>query len=193
MSRETPEVGEVSADGASLWDGWEWRPVARARREPTAWTRPLRLAAAGYLAAAAVTDLVVTALVESVSRLEAEVRASNPGLPAGEAHSQAVGAYAATWAFVAVVAIVYVVLAIGSLRGWRWAFVVSMVALGLEALVGGGASLLALTGPPAGSPAWANVIDLALAAAGLVVLLAMAAAAVRYGPWAMRSPVRTRG
>jgi hypothetical protein len=185
MSTEDPQVGQISTDGSFLWDGAAWTPLARNQREPTSWTQPLRRAVAAYLLLAAVLDIVTNAVVSSVSTLETALRSANPDLAADQVHSQATVAYAASWVFVVVVAAIYVAVAVGSLRGWRWAFWVSLVVLALRS-IGVVTSGLALTSSTARTPAWASAMDLALAVVALALLVWLIVAAARFGPWAMR-------
>ena len=51
-------VGQVSPDGQFRWDGQQWVPIPRGAREPTSWTRPMQLAAAGLFAVDALFTLI---------------------------------------------------------------------------------------------------------------------------------------
>jgi len=185
MSTEDPQVGQISTDGSLRWDGSAWTPLARSQREPTSWTQPLRRIVAAYLLLATLLDVVTNAVVSSVSTLEAALRSTNPDLPADQVHSQATVAYAASWVFVVVVAAIYVAAAVGSLRGWRWAFWVSLVVLALRS-IGVVTSGLALASSTTRTPAWASAMDLALAVVAVALLVWLVIAAARFGPWAMR-------
>jgi hypothetical protein len=184
MSTEDPQTGPVSAD-TIRWPGPEETAVARGRREPTSWTRPMRLTVACYLAGTALVDIVTNAIAVSVSSLEAAVRSASPGLSADEVHAQATVAYAVGWVFVVAVAAVYAVVAAGSFRGWRWAFWTSLVVLALRS-IDVVTSPLALLNPSSRTPGWVSGLNLALAVIALALLVGLVIAAVRIGPWAMR-------
>src|SRR6266511_2255825 len=113
MSTESPEVGEISTDGQFRWDGQAWSPLARGHREPTSWTLPLRWITAVYLGVSALVQLVTQAA------LERSIRSSNPQLSDDQVQSSAALGYTLGWVLVAVIVVVTLVLAVGSLRGWR--------------------------------------------------------------------------
>src|ERR1700704_1547796 len=63
MSQDpSASVGQISADGQFRWDGQQWVPIAPGTREPTPWTRPMQLAAAGLFVLEAVYSIAVTLL-----------------------------------------------------------------------------------------------------------------------------------
>jgi hypothetical protein len=184
LSTEGPQVGEISGDGQFCWDGAKWTPLARGHREPTSWTLPLRRTVAGYLAVSALMQIVTTAVFLSESMTERNIRSAyRTRLTADQIHSAAVLAYATDWVIAGVLAVVMLVLAAGSLRGWRWVFWANLVVLALTSIVGVPSALelaTTLTLPAAG---WISLL-LALAALALLVWLIVASA--RFGPWAMR-------
>jgi len=188
MSTESPQVGQVSADGQFRWNGAEWAPLARGHREPTSWTLPLRRVAAGYLLVSALLSILTTALFVTPATIERSLRASNSNLTADQAHSAAALGYVTGWAVVAIIAAVMLVLAVGSYLGWRWAFWVDLPLLALTS-VGVVTNLFALQSPATQSvPQGATILSFLLSVAALALLVWLIVAAVRYGPWAMRRP-----
>ena len=116
------------------------------------------------------------------------MRVTSPGLSDDQIQASASLGFTLGWVLVAVLAIGGAVLAYGSYRGWRWVFWADMLALAIGALqaISNG---LALTSPNTQTlPQPAIVIDLVLSLAALALLVWFVAAAVRYGPWAMRRP-----
>src|SRR6266511_3238072 len=129
MSTESPEVGEISTDGQFRWDGQAWSPLARGHREPTSWTLPLRWITAVYLGVSALVQLVTNILFVTQAALERSIRSSNPQLSDDQVQSSAALGYTLGWVLVAVIVVVTLVLAVGSLRGWRWVFWADLVVL----------------------------------------------------------------
>lgn len=157
-------------------------------REPTAWTLPLQRAAAGYLVVYALAQLVTNTVLVSEAALERTLRATDPLLTPDDVRGTAMLDYEVGIVLVVVITIALGALAIASLRGWRWAFWVDLVAL---ALVGVTVltNALALANPTVQAlPPAAIVVNLLIAMAALALLVWFAAAAARYGPWAMRRP-----
>ena len=188
MSATSPEAGQVSPDGQFRWDGQQWVPLATNYREPTAWTRPLQLVTAAYLVIGLVYSVVTTALFLTASNMERVLRASNANL-GGDQVSQAVNySILAAWAVVIVLAVVSLLLAVGSFLGWRWVFWVALVWLALNS-VGVLSNLNALANSGTQVEPTAVVVGsllLSLVALGLFIWFVVALA--RYGPWAMRKP-----
>src|SRR6266566_8981672 len=122
MSMESPQVGEISADGLFRWDGDGWKPLAKGHREPTSWTMPLRWVAAGYLVLATLYSIATTALYVNAPALERVQRAQNSPLSDQQLHDAANLGVALGWGVVIVLAAVALLLAAGSFLGWRWAF-----------------------------------------------------------------------
>ncbi len=188
MSTDSPQVGEISADGQFRWDGAEWAPLARGHREPTSWTLPLRRVVAAYLVVSALVSILTTALFVTPATIERSIRASNSQLTAADAHNAAQLGYVTGWAVVVVIAAVMLLLAVGSYLGWRWAFWVVLVVLALTG-IGVVTNLLALQSPATQSvPQGASILSLVLSAVACVLLVWLIIAAARYGPWAMRRP-----
>jgi hypothetical protein len=188
MSTTSPEIGQVSPDGQFKWDGRQWVPLETGYREPTAWTRPLQLVAAAYLVLGALYSIITTAVFLNSASIERTLRASGTSL-SGEQVQQAINFSVVTaWIVVGVLAAVSVLLAIGSFLGWRWAFWVTLVWLGLNS-VGILSNLNAIVNAQ-NQPLPVGVVvgSLILSLIALAVFVWCLTAAIRYGPWAMRKP-----
>jgi hypothetical protein len=188
MSATSPEAGQVSPDGQFRWDGQQWVPLAANYREPTAWTRPLQLVTAAYLVIGLVYSVVTTALFLTAANMERVLRASNANL-GGDQVSQAVNlSILAAWAVVIVLAVVSLLLAVGSFLGWRWVFWVALVWLALNSVgVLSNLNALANSGTQV-EPAAVVVGSLLLSLVALGLFIWFVVALARYGPWAMRKP-----
>ncbi|MDQ6790586.1 MAG: hypothetical protein M3075_08030 [Candidatus Dormibacteraeota bacterium] len=188
MSATSPEAGQVSPDGQFRWDGQQWVPLATNYREPTAWTRPLQLVTAAYLVIGLVYSVVTTALFLTAANMERVLRASNANL-GGDQVSQAVNfSILAAWAVVIVLAVVSLLLAVGSFLGWRWVFWVALVWLALNSVgVLSNLNALANSGTQV-EPAGVEVGSLLLSLVALGLFIWFVVALVRYGPWAMKKP-----
>lgn len=163
-------------------------PLRGGGRTATSWTLPLRRVTAGFLVVFAAWQVVTNAVLLSEADLERTLRATNPTLTADDVHGPAMQYYTISVLVVAVIAAGLLVLALGSLRGWRWAFWLDLAALALMSLtVLTNALALANPGVQALPPA-AIAVNLLVALVALGLLLWFIAAAVRYGPWAMRRP-----
>jgi hypothetical protein len=83
---------------------------------------------------------------------------------------------------------VSIVLAIGSFLGWRWAFWVTLVWLGLNSIgvISNAGSLANASSQPQPPAVIAGSLLLSLVA--LALFIWMLVSAIRYGPWAMRKP-----
>ncbi len=192
MSSRHPQVDEISSDGRFRWDGREWMPMARVRREPTAWTLPMQRVAATYLALATIQSLLSTALFQNAATLERVARAGNPSLPEDQVRATVSVGLAVGWATVIVLAAAMLVLAFGSLRGWRWAFWAVLAWLALSS-IGVVTNLLALANPALQpQPPPFIVIELVLSVVALGLLVWFVLAAARFGPWATRRPTSAR-
>lgn len=184
---QSPRTGDLSADGKFRWDGSEWAPLAAQPRTPTSWTRPLRLASAAVLAIGAVQVLVTNALFETVANIQRALEVQSPGLTPDQAHTAAMLGFEAGWITAVVEAVLLLVLAAGSVRGWGLVFWLDLAAFALSS-IGVITNPLALTNAAAQTqPAASIVIGLLLSLAALVMLIWFVVAAVRYGPWAMRA------
>jgi hypothetical protein len=188
MSTTSPEIGQVSPDGQFRWDGQQWAPLETGFREPTSWTRPLQLVAAAYLVLGALYSIITTAVFLNSASIERTIRASGTSL-SGEQVQQAINFSVVTaWVVVGVLAAVSLLLAIGSFLGWRWAFWVTLVWLGLNS-VGVLSNLNAIVNAQ-NQPLPVGVVvgSLILSLIALAIFIWCLIAAIRYGPWAMRKP-----
>ena len=178
----------MSPDGQFKWDGERWAPLERGYREPTSWTRPLQLVTAAYLVLGVLYSMITTALFLNTATIERTVRASGTGL-SGEQVQQAVNfSVGIVWVVVAVLAVISLLLAAGSFLGWRWAFWVTLVWLGLNS-VGILSNLNAIVhAENQPLPVGVLVGSLILSAIALAIFAWCLTAAIRYGPWAMRKP-----
>jgi hypothetical protein len=160
-------------------DGPELSTAAGGRRGPTAWTRPLQLACAGFFAASAVQVVLTNALFETVPSIERVLRAQSPGLGDDQLRAAASLGYEAGWATAVIEALVLLALAVASLRGIRVAFWLAMAALALVS-VGVLTNSLALANPAVQTqPPAAIAVGLLLSLAGLVLLAWSVVAALR--------------
>jgi hypothetical protein len=155
-------------------------------RQPTSWTLPLRWATGGYLALAALVELVTNALFETRPAIEHSLRAASPDLGGQQLRDSVTLGYVSGWLLVAVVVAGAAVLAFGAYRAWRWAFWLNLAVLAVGAIQVP-TNLLALVSPVAQiQPPAAIAVELALSLLALGLLGWSIVAAARYGPWAMR-------
>ena len=185
---QSPQVGQISPDGLFKWDGQDWTPLARGYREPTSWTLPLQRAAAAYLVLATIEQLVSSALFMNIASVEKATRAQQPSWSDDQIHAAAQFGVASGWVTVIVLSAIMVLLAVGSLLRWRWAFWGVLVWFAFSSIgVATGAVALAsdvVQTQPKGSLA----VGLVFALAALALLVWFIGAAARYGSWAMRKP-----
>jgi hypothetical protein len=181
-------VGQVSPDGQFRWDGAQWVPIPRGVREPTPWTRPMQLAAAGLFALTIVYTLVSTAVFINHDSL-LKVMQAQGSLPAGTNIDQVVGvALFFAWAVIIFLCILWGVAAVGSYLGWRWIFWPDLVLLGFGA-IGALLNLGNFANPSATEvPVWGIAISELLDVASAAIFAWMIVGLVRYGPWAMKRP-----
>ncbi len=188
---QNPQVGAISPDGQFQWDGQDWMPLARVRREPTAWTPLLQRAAIIYFVVGTLELLITTALFTNSANIERVVRAQSPSFTNDQVQTAVSVGLVFTWLIVIAVTAVMVFLAFATMLRWRWAFWVVLAWFGLSSL-GVATNTAALVGGAVqAQPRWSLALGLliALAALGLLVWFIMAAA--RYGPWAMKKPGAT--
>jgi hypothetical protein len=188
MSTSSPQAGQISPDGQFRWDGQQWVPLAAGYREPTSWTRPLRLTVAAYLVVSVIYSLVGAALYLNAASVERAIRASGSQVPSDQIQQAVQISVVVGWVFVLVLTGVSIVLAVGSYLGWRWAFWVTLVWLGLNSIgvISNAGSLANASSQPQPPAIIAGSLLLSLVA--LALFIWMLVAAIRYGPWAMRKP-----
>jgi hypothetical protein len=188
MSTSSPQAGQISPDGQFRWDGQQWVPLAAGYREPTSWTRPLRLTVAAYLVVNVIYSLVGAALYLNAASVERAIRASGNQVPTDQIQQAVQISVVVGWVFVLVLTGVSIVLAVGSYLGWRWAFWVTLVWLGLNSIgvISNAGSLANASSQP--QPVAIIAGSLLLSLVALALFIWMLVAAIRYGPWAMRKP-----
>jgi hypothetical protein len=182
-------AGQISADGQFRWDGTKWVPLASGHREPTPWTRPMQLAAAGICALQAVAGVVLTLIFINHDSMLAAIKAQGTTIPAGSSVDDIVNiAVAGTIGFVVFIALLELVGAVGSYLGWRWVFWAVLVITALGGI--GALTNLGSLVQPAKSPipVAGLLIDELLALGSLAVFVWMLIGLIRFGPWAMRKP-----
>ncbi|HEV2035587.1 MAG TPA: hypothetical protein VGU71_15580 [Candidatus Dormibacteraeota bacterium] len=182
-------AGQISADGQFRWDGQQWVPLASGHREPTPWTRPMQLAAAGLCALQAVTGVILTLIFINHDSMLAAIKAQGTTIPSGTSVDDIVNiAVASTVGVVIFFAVLELVGAVGSYLGWRWVFWAVLVLFALGGL--GALTNLSSLFQPSKSPfpIAGVVINELLSVASLAVFVWMLMGLIKFGPWAMRKP-----
>jgi hypothetical protein len=183
-------AGQVSADGQFRWDGQQWVPIAQGTREPTPWTRPMQLAAAGLFAVEAVYSIVVTLLFVNHDSMLKALNAQGTQLQTSGTSIDTVinFAIAGTIAVVVFFAVCQLVAAAGSYFGWRWMFWAAFVLFGLGGL-GAFTDIPTLFRPDTSPiPLPGVLISELLAVVSLAIFVWMLIGVIRFGPWAMKKP-----
>jgi len=182
-------AGQISADGQFRWDGQQWVPIPRGVREPTPWTRPMQLAAAGLLALEAVYSIGTTVIFTNHDAVKKALATQGTRIPSNMSEDTYINfVIGFAVGFVVLVGVIELVGAVGSYFGWRWIFwaVLVLMALGgINALF----TLASIARPgTSGAPVTVAIGQefLCLAAAGMFVWMLIGA--IRYGPWAMKRP-----
>ena len=182
-------AGQISADGQFRWDGQQWVPLGAGYREPTPWTRPMQLAAAGLLALEAVTGVVLTAAFVNHDSVMRSIQAAGTQVPPGSSIDTLVNvAIGIAWGVVVVIGLLELFAALGSYLGWRWMFWGGLVLFALSGL-GAVTNLGSIANSSSSSvPLGGLIVDEILALAGLAMFIWMLVAVIKYGPWAMKRP-----
>lgn len=188
---QSPQVGAISPDGQFQWDGQDWMPLARVRREPTAWTPLLQGAAVVYFLVATFELLITTALFTNSPNVQKAITALNPSIASERLQAAATLAVAFAWLTVVVLCAAMVFLAAASLLRWRWAFWVVLAWFGLSSLGVATNSVALLGGLVQAQPRWSLAVSLLISLAALGLFVWFIIAAARYGPWAMKKPGAT--
>jgi len=182
-------VGQVSADGQFRWDGAQWVPIPQGTREPTPWTRPMQLAAAGLLALEAVSSVATTLIFTNHDAVKKALTAQGTQIPPNMNEDAYINFVIATAVgFVAFFGLIELIGAVGSYLRWRWIFWAVLVLMALGGL-GAILNLAALarrtaTSPPIGVTIFQEMLGIGAAAMFVWMLIG----AIQYGPWAMKRP-----
>jgi hypothetical protein len=182
-------AGQVSGDGQFRWDGQQWVPIPPGTREPTPWTRPMQLAAAGLFAFEAVYSVVTAiAFINHDAMLKA-IRAQGTQIPSGTSVDTVVNiAIGTTIAVIVFFAICELVAAAGSYLGWRWVFWAALILFGLGGL-GALTNLPTLFKPETSPiPLPAVLVSELASILSLAMFVWMLIGVIKFGPWAMKKP-----
>jgi len=164
-------------------------PIGKSERERTSWTRPMQLAVGVLFIAQAIFGIVFNALFLTHENVLRAIQAQGTTIPAGTDINTVVDfGIASAWVIAIVIAIIALVVAVGSYLGWRWMFWVAFVVLALDAI--GAATNLGAVSRPSTSPLpqWAVSIDEVLSLAALGLFIWMLVGLIKFGPWALKKP-----
>ena len=179
-------VGQRSQDGQLVWDGQQWRPIASFGWQPTSWTRPMQLAAGGYLIINSLISIATSLLFQQVIRDAAlkSIQTSNPNLSPEAAH-QAVNISVAFGVGLGIIfSILFLLLGVISIiRRWAWVFYVDLGLLALFSL-GVIGSLLNLSNPNSPNPAGLTALNLVSGLIALALFAWLLVGRVQRGVWA---------
>jgi flagellar biosynthesis protein FlhB len=186
-----PQAGQISADGAFQWDGQQWVPLAKGHREPTSWTRPMQLIAAGLFALSGITGLITTILFVNHDSVLKAIHAQGTQIPAGTDIDTIINfTIGITWAIAVVFTVLWLVAALGSYLGWRWMFWAALVLFGISG-IGAFTNLGSLFSPDKSPvPVGGLILSEIFAVGSIALFVWMLVGLIKYGPWAMRRPGR---
>ena len=205
-------ISTLSPDGRHRWNGAAWVPLAAqpyvagpgqqagAWRQPTAWTRPLQYAVAGWYVWSAIYSLtlpfwmsgLMTQIMNQTIANQEALHPDQPPPPAGFAEAMQNAASIGMWIGVVVVVAIFIVPFIGALRRWTWIYYVVMVLLGISALLLPLDLFDAAIGPRLSSasafamPLWFYVLNFVTGLPGAALFAWMLTAQITRGPWAMK-------
>lgn len=179
----------MSADGQFRWDGQQWTPIPKGEREPTPWTRPMQLAAAGLFALEAVSSVLIALVYETHDAMVQALRAQGTQIPPSMTIDQlADTARAFAIGGVVFVAVLAVIAAIGSFFGWRWMFWAALVLFALGS-IGAVTNIAAFVRPSTVPyPVAVIAVNELISIANLGLFVWMLIGAIKFGPWAMKKP-----
>lgn len=185
-SAGVPRTGAFSQDGAFRWLGDRWEPVRRGR-VATGWTRKLQYLMAAYCVLAGLADIVITPIFHNQTALTKTY--SHATLPSGVSPQQAASeAIVAATIFAIVVGVIYLLLALASLRGWNWVWWIVGVGLvfglisfftNIGSLTNLSSSLITLPG---------LIINQVVSVIAIVLLALFIWVTIKFGPWAKVKP-----
>ncbi len=175
-------VGQISADGQFQWDGQQWVPLPQGLRFPTPWTRPMQLITAGLLAVQALELLVSGLFTINSDAIRQSLHQAGTQIPQGMTEDQLVHlSLISAWLFIGFLAVIEVAAAALAYFGWRWAFWVLLVLMGLFS-IGAVIGLFGVT--RSGEAAIGEVLSIGNVALFVWMIIGL----VRFGPWAMKRP-----
>ena len=151
----------------------------------------MQLAAAGLLTVEAIVSVGVIAIFYNHDAVKKTLDAAGTQIPQGVTEDQMIGfTIAGAIGFAAVLGLLELFGALGSLLRWRWIFwyVLVLMALGCLAAIIGVAGLFRSTSASSPVPLGASVVEEVVAVAAIPMFVWMLIGVVRYGPWAMKRP-----
>lgn len=183
-------IGQVSGDGQFRWNGREWEPIPPGTREPTSWTRPMQLAAAGLFALGAIVSVATTVLYVNHDSMVKVIQAQGTSLQGTNIDTVVNIAIGFAVGTVVVIAILELVAAAGCLLGWRWMFWAALVLFGLGTI--GALTNLGSFSKPDTTPLPTSALALSelLSVADLAMFVWLLVGLIKFGPWAMKKPGR---
>jgi hypothetical protein len=188
VSEQPAAEGTVSPDGQFVWDGSQWRPIARWTWRPTSWSRPLQYSVAAYLllygAYQALSPFVFAAQIRSQIRRQAE---SSPGVdPAavGQMVDVAITVGIVTAVLIGAILVLFGILS--AVRRITWVFYADLVLLALFGAVGSAGSVIGLALRAAAPDQVQASLGVAFPLVGLVLFVCALVARLRSGVWAGR-------
>lgn len=183
------QTGQVSADGQFRWDGTQWVPIPRGEREPTPWTRPMQLATAGLFVLEAVVSVATTLIFVNHDSMLKAIKAQGTTIPQGTDIDTVVNiSIGVTVGVVIVIALLSLLVAVGSYLRWRWMFWVALVVFGLGS-IGALTNLGTLSRPDTSPiPLGGVIASELLSIANLAMFVWLLVGLVKFGPWAMKKP-----
>ena len=175
-------VGQISADGQFQWDGTQWVPLAQGTRFPTPWTRPMQLVTAALLAVQGVYLLGESLFTINSAEIRNAIHQAGTQIPQDMTEDQLVNiSLVSAWLVIVFLVAVDLAGAFLGYFGWRWAFWVLLVLMGLWSI----GALIGLVGITRSIDA---VLREVLSLGNIAVFVWMIIGLVRFGPWAMKRP-----
>jgi hypothetical protein len=175
-------VGQISADGQFQWDGAQWVPLAPGTRFATPWTRPMQLVTAGLLGVQAVALVGASFFTITSDAIRTALHNAGTQVPAGMTEDQLVTySLVSAWVVVGLLTAVDLAGAMLAYFGWRWAFWVLLVLMGVWSL----GAVIGIFGIAHSDDAGVREI---LGLFNITVFVWMIVGLATYGPWAMKRP-----
>lgn len=188
MSEQEARVGVVSPDGQFVWDGSQWRPIARWGWTPTSWTRPLQYAVAAYLLLYGVYEALApfafAAQIRSQIRQQAESSPNVDPATVDQLVNISVTVGIATGVVIGGLLVLFGILS--AVRRITWVFYADLVLLALFGALGSLGSLVGLALKAAASNPVQASLGVAFALVGLALFVWVLVARLRRGVWGCR-------